>query len=100
MEGSGDNIDSPLCGGLYKEEDNSLVPWSGTYPYAKMNCFNWSKEENNWIVPGDQYKEEFENWIVPIYNGQFHSQNLKEKRKTEDTCSKYVGSDKFNVIPR
>ena len=27
VEGSGDNIDPPLCGGLYKEEDNSLVPW-------------------------------------------------------------------------
>ena len=24
--GSGDNIDSPLCGGLYKEENNYLVP--------------------------------------------------------------------------
>ena len=24
-EGSGDNIDSPLCGGLYKEEEDSLV---------------------------------------------------------------------------
>ena len=27
MEGFGDNIDSPLCGGLYKEEDDYLVPW-------------------------------------------------------------------------
>ena len=27
VEGSGGNIDSPLCGGLYKEEDNYLVPW-------------------------------------------------------------------------
>ena len=26
--GSGDNIDSPLCGELYKEEEDSLVPWS------------------------------------------------------------------------
>ena len=39
IEGYGDNIDSPLCGGLYKEEEDSLVPWSGTYPYAKMNFF-------------------------------------------------------------
>ena len=29
VEGSGDDIDSPLCGGLYKEEEGSLVPWSG-----------------------------------------------------------------------
>ena len=37
VEGSGDNIYSPLYGGFYKEEDDSLVPWSGTYPGAKMN---------------------------------------------------------------
>ena len=37
VEGSGDNIYSPLCGGLYKEEDDSLVPWSGTDPYSNMN---------------------------------------------------------------
>ena len=43
VEGSGYNIDSPLCGGFYKEEDNYLVTWSGTDPYTKMNCFTWSK---------------------------------------------------------
>ena len=39
VEGYGENIDSPLCGGLYKEENDSLVTWSVTYPYSKMNCF-------------------------------------------------------------
>ena len=61
VEGYGDNIDSPLCGGLYKEEDDSLVPCSGTDPDDNMNCFTWSKEHNYWIVPGDQYNEEFKN---------------------------------------
>ena len=37
VEGSGDNIVSPLCGGLYKEEEGYLVPWSGTDPDAKTN---------------------------------------------------------------
>ena len=37
VEGFGDNIDSPLSSGLYKKEDNYLVTWSGTDPYAKMN---------------------------------------------------------------
>ena len=45
-EGSGENIDAPLCGGLYKEEDYSLVPWSGIYPYSKINRFTWSKEDS------------------------------------------------------
>ena len=99
VEGSGDDIDSPLCGGLYKEETD-IVPWSGTDPDAKMTCFTWSKEENDWIVSGDQYNKEFKNWKGPIHNGEFRSHTLKEKRKTEDTCSKYAGSAKFNGIPR
>ena len=100
VEGSGDNIDSPLCGGLYKEEDDSLVPWSGTDPYVKINGFTWSKENNYWIVPGDQHNEKYKNWRGPVHNGQLHSQTLKQKIKTEDTCSKYAGSAKFNGIPR
>ena len=100
VEGSGDNIYSPLCGGLYKEEADSLVPSSGTDPDAKMNFFTWSKVNNDWIVPGDQYDEKFKNWRGPLHNGQLCSQTLKEKRKKEDTCSKYAGYTKFNGIPR
>ena len=47
VEGSGDEIDSTLYGGLYKEEEDSLVPWSVTDPDANMNSFTWSKENNN-----------------------------------------------------
>ena len=65
-----------------------------------MNCFTCSKEDNYWIVSEDHYNEEFNNWQGPIHNVQLRLQNLKEKRKTEDTCTKYSGSDKFNGIPR
>ena len=44
-----DNIDAPLCGRIYKEEDGYLVPWSGTDPDTKTNCFTWPKEDNDWI---------------------------------------------------
>ena len=58
MEGSGDNIYAILCGGLYKDRDDCLVLWSLKNSDAKMNCFTWSKDENDWIVPGDPYNEE------------------------------------------
>ena len=57
LEGFGDNIYSPLCGGLYKEEEDYLVPWSGTDPDTNMNGFTWSKDNDGWIVPEDQYNE-------------------------------------------
>ena len=56
VDGSGYDTYSPLCGGLYKKETD-IVPWSGTYPDAKMNCFTWSKEDNDWIISGYQYNK-------------------------------------------
>ena len=100
VEGSGDNIYAPLYSGLYKEEDDYLVLWSGKYPDENMDCFTWYKEDTDWIVPEDQYNEEFNKWRGPIHNVKLLSQTFNDKRKTEDTCYKYARSAKFNVIPR
>ena len=89
-----------MCGRLYKQEDQSLVPLSGTDPDDKMHCFNWFKEDNDCIVTGDHYNEEFKNWRGFIHNGQFRSQTLKENGKLEEISSKYAGSAKFNGITR
>ena len=70
-------VDGPLCGGLYKEDHGSIIPWSGTYPDVKMNYFTWSKEEHDFIILGDQYNEDFNNWRRPINNGQFLQNNIK-----------------------
>ena len=56
VEGSGNNIYSLLCGGLYKEEEDSLVTWSGTDPDAKMNCFTLFRSKIASVQPsGDRY---------------------------------------------
>ena len=52
VEWLGDEIDSALYGILYKEENGSIVLWSGTYSDVNMNCFTWSKKDNGCIVPG------------------------------------------------
>ena len=90
----------PQCGGLYKEDRGSIIPWSETDPDAKMNSFTWFTEENDWIFLGNHYNEDFNNWKGPINNGQFRQKNIKEMRKKEETCSKYAGYVKFNGIPR
>ena len=68
----------------------------GTDPDPNLNYFTWSQEENYWI----HQNEEFKNWKGTIHNDQFLYQNLKEKRKTEDKCTKYEGSAKFNGFTR
>ena len=71
VEGLVYNIDNLLCVLLYKEEGDSLVPWSGTYPDAKMNLLPCYKEYNYWIVPYNHYSEDLNNWQGPIHNCQF-----------------------------
>ena len=93
-------VDSPQCGGLYKEDHGSIIPWSGTDPDTKINSLTWYTDDNYSIFLADQYNGELNNWKGPINNGQFHSQTIQDIRKTEEICSKYAGSVKFNGIPR
>ena len=55
IKGTRVTVDVPLCGGLYKEDHGSIVPWSGIDSNAKLNCVTWSKEDNGWIFLGDPY---------------------------------------------
>ena len=54
-------LDIPLCGVLYEEYYGSIVTWTGTYPDDNMNGFTWSRKDNDWVVPGDQYNKKFKN---------------------------------------
>ena len=85
MKGPRVKVDGPKWGVLYKEDHGYIIPWSGTDLDYKNNSFNWSTEENDWILLGDQYNEYFNDWKVPINNDQFCQQNLKEMRKIEET---------------
>ena len=57
----GDAIDYPLQGVLYKEEYGYIVPWLVMDKYDNIN-FTWLKKETDWIVPGDMYNKNFDNW--------------------------------------
>ena len=61
IKGTRVKVDSLMGGGLYKEYNGCIVTWSVTEPYANLNCFTWSKDEDDWIILGYQYNEEFKN---------------------------------------
>ena len=31
----------PIFGGLFKNSDDKIIPWSGTDPDSSVNCFTW-----------------------------------------------------------
>ena len=55
IKGQRVKVDGPKCGGLCREDNGSIIPWSVTDPDAKMNSLNCSIEENDWIFLGGQY---------------------------------------------
>ena len=52
MEGPRVKLYGPICGVLYKEDYRSIVTCSVMDPDTKINCFTWSRKDNDWIVPG------------------------------------------------
>ena len=84
---------------IYKEVQDTLIYWSGTYTYTQMNCFRWDVKEKDWVVSKGRLNEIYQNWSSPIHNVQFCGQNLKEKSNTKYNCNKYEGT-KFNGIPK
>ena len=76
VEGSGDNKNTPLCGGLYKEDENYLVPWSGKYTYTNMNGLTLSKEYNDWVFRGSvkwrvkKLARTYPQWSIPLVDPQ------------------------------
>ena len=93
-------VDGPLCYGLYNKYHGWIVTWSGTDPYTNLNCFTWYKEDNDWIVLGDQYNEKCKNLQGPIHNVQFCPRTLKKRRRTDRMCSKSLGYVKLNGMYR
>ena len=65
-----------------------------------MNFFTWSREDNDLIVPENQFNRDLKNWWGPLQSGKSHAQNLNNKGNIEDKLSKYAVYVKFNGIPR
>ena len=78
----------PIRRGLYNEGDDTFIPWSGTKTAYQMNYFIWDKKQDDWKTPGTNFNEKHSNWSRPVYNGNFREQELKDKCKTDNKCTK------------
>ena len=86
MKGLGDDIISPLCGEIYKEEVLSIVTCSGTYTDINMN---WLIPKKSSTITGDDTS------ITINYNWR-----TQMRKKVEEIGYNYAGSDKFSRILR
>ena len=45
----------PMFGGLFKDSEDKLIPWSGTDPDSNINCYSWDTSLEKWICADDLY---------------------------------------------
>ena len=76
----------PLVGGLFKDTDDSIVPWVGSDPDSQVNCWTWDPQakEGAGAYTMTGRIEGWSNQWGPVHPGQFRPQSIKEHRKTHD----------------
>ena len=73
--------------GICKEVKYTLIYWLVKDKYDQMNCFEWDANDNYWVVSKGRFNEIYQNWRGSVNNGQFHDQNIKEKRNIKYKCN-------------
>eukprot|EP00957_Ditylum_brightwellii_P039905 3021174-Ditylum_brightwellii.AAC.1 len=46
---AGHTIATPICRGIFKDKNQDkepIIPWSGTDPDSKVNCYSWSEDDS------------------------------------------------------
>eukprot|EP00957_Ditylum_brightwellii_P000635 49313-Ditylum_brightwellii.AAC.1 len=54
----GHTIATQICGGIFKDKNQDkepIIPWSGTDPDSKVNCYSWSEDDSKWQIPRSQH---------------------------------------------
>ena len=61
----------PMFGGLFKDSEDKIIPWSGTDPDSNINCFSWDTSLGNWICANDSYDPVAPSRQGPVHPGQY-----------------------------
>ena len=99
---AGQAINMPICGGIFKDKNQDktlIIPWSGTDPDSKINCYSWSKDERKWQIPISQHLSEVELTKCPCHICILWPTIAKHAKLAQDTCVTYKGT-KFNGLPK
>ena len=86
-----------IFGGLFKDSEDRIIPWSGTDPDSNINCFTWDTTLGNWICADESFDPAAPNKQGPVHPGQYYPCSVKEERKVREACVQFTGA-KFNGI--
>lgn len=76
---------SPTYGGLFKDPNGKLIPFTGSDPTSKANVFSFVPATSKWICAS--YDPTRIDQKGPSHPGQFRPTDLKAVQKTAQRCS-------------
>ena len=87
----------PQCGGIFKdvkggEDKVTFVPFVGTDPDRKINCWSWDQKEDEWTISSAAYKDTWTNNQGPVHAGQFRPTDVKGQKAAKEKCTTYSGT--------
>ena len=89
------NVLVPSCGGISrmisKDGKEDLVPWVGTDPDEKVNCFSWDIDAQEWSIDSNLYNKNWRDMQGPVHVGQYRPPGVKPEQATEEKCTKFEG---------
>eukprot|EP00957_Ditylum_brightwellii_P130723 9972923-Ditylum_brightwellii.AAC.1 len=89
---AGHTIAMLLCGGIFKDKNQDkelIIPWCGTDPDSKINCYSWSKDDSKLKMSKSQHLPGVESIKGPCHIGMLLPMVAKHAKLIQKTCVTY-----------
>ena len=90
-------VSVPNIGGVFRDMSNgkdraTIVPWSGTDPFAHSNCWSWCQKDEIYKIQMVNYNDTWTHLQGPVHAGQFRPTSVKGQQLTRTTCVSFSGT--------
>ena len=89
------SIVCPKIGGLVKQDDGTLLAFSGTDPDKKVNVWSYDADKNTYVIEQDARNPNWTDQQGPSHVGQYRPRDIKQLLQIEKSCVTYTHTIKF-----
>ena len=89
------SVVSPKVGGLVKQDDGTLLAFSGTDPDKKVNVWSYNADKDTYVIEQDDRNPLWTDQQGPSHVGQYRPRDIKQLLQIEKSCVTYTHTIKF-----
>lgn len=85
----------PQVGGLMKQNDGTIIAFSGTDPDKKVNVWSYNVSKKTYVIEQDDRNPLWSDQQGPSHVGQYRPRDIKQLLQIEKSCVTYTHTIKF-----